>query len=91
MVAVQGFGQRLVRLQRRLTACEHDQRVRRGAVGKHPFGNRIGTHRLGVREIRVAERATQITPREAHEHRRAPRVVTLALQRIEDLVDAVHH
>ena len=44
---------------------------------------------LAVRvELRIAERAAQVTAREADEHRRPSRVVALTLQRVEYIVNS---
>ena len=77
----------LIHLQRWFATGEHDEA--RGIGGNSGEDVGIGHLTIGV-EICVAERAAQVAARETDEHRRTPRVTSLALQRIEDVVYPKH-
>ena len=49
------------------------------------------THLPVVRKIGVAERTSQVATAEAHKDRRRTCMIAFALQRIEYLVDTIHH
>lgn len=87
---MQRSDQIIINLQRRFATGEDDHGVRVCAVTENPLGDLIGSHRFGVREIGVAERAAEVTPGKPHEDSRTAGVKTFALQGIEDLGDMIY-
>jgi len=85
--AVEGVDERVVDLQRRLSAGEHDEGA--GAPLADGLDDVVDGHLAIGLEVGVAERTPEVAAAEPHKDGGTARVTSFALERIEDFVDAI--
>ena len=92
-MTMQQVDESLIHLQCRLAASEDNEKARPDLPQWKEqvdfFNDLLGSHLGEGVELCIAERAMQVTACKTHKNRSTPCVAAFALQRVEDIIDAV--